>query len=156
MNDRTGQYERLKPLLEREIIDKLPQRDSGVYLDTDPQNYFASPIPSVLSALSAYLSTFAPPSAIPTQKFKDVNFAIPRINLALEAVILIAKQDSASEGFSWDAARKSCDELKVAYPETENEAIDLQEDFIYSLRESAEVCSSHACTRFSPCFWSTC
>lgn len=135
---RKDNYETLHVYLEREVLDLLPS-DSHMYIPSDPQTYVSSFAKDFLSSISSYFSTLAPPSGIDPYKYQEFNYAVPRINLAIEAVILIAKQDQASGSFSWDAARQACNELQIKYPELEEEAETLLIELIMSLRSSAEV-----------------
>lgn len=134
------QYDLLQTTLERELLDPLPaERD--LYIPTDPQTYVHSVASDVLPALASYYSTLALPSTsmIDFKEYKAYNVNVPRVDLVLEAVILIMKDDKARSDFRWDEARRACDQLSIAYPSTEEEAENLATDLIESLRKAVEV-----------------
>lgn len=128
-------------------MDVLPS-DNDMYLPSDPQTYVSSFAKDFLSSISSYFTTLAPPNGTDPHKYQEHNYTVPRVNLAIEAVILIAKQDQASGDYSWDAARQACDELKIKYPELEEEAETLLTELVMSLRSSAEVFP-----RYPTAFW---
>lgn len=128
----------MRPFLETALLDIFPgERD--LFLATDPQTYISSVASDVLPALAHYFLGIAPPSSIDAQLYRKHNFSVPRVDIAIEAVILIDKDDKSRSGFTWEAARAACDDLEVAYPQTDEEAIDLAADFLMSLRSSMQV-----------------
>lgn len=138
MSPLLANYTQIRHHLEVVLLDVFPSERS-LYLNTDPQTYASSVASDVLPALAHYLATIAPPASIDPVLYKKHNFVVPRVDLAIEAVILIAKDDIARDNFTWEEARCACDDLKVAYPQTEEEASDLLTDLVMSLRTSVEV-----------------
>ncbi|KAF8319670.1 P-loop containing nucleoside triphosphate hydrolase protein [Clavulina sp. PMI_390] len=134
-------YDRLRLTLERELLDKIPE-DDGAYLSSDPQNYLSSISKEFITTIATYFSALAPPTSVSATKYTQHNFNTPRVVVVLEAVVLIAKNDTPSTGFSWDASRRACDELGIAYPQTESEAETLCQDLLvgeeWGLRRATE------------------
>lgn len=138
-----GEFSRLQPFLEREVLKLLPS-DESEYLSTDPQTYITSMAKDFLQVLAKYFATLASPSGIDANLYKKHNHDVPLINIALEAVIIIVKQDRPSDEFTWDAAREACDELKIKYPELEEEAEELTKDLVFALHKAALVRWQHS------------
>ena len=119
-------------------MDVFPS-ERDLFLPTDPQTYIASVASDILPALAHYFSTIAPPSSIDARLYSKHNFSVPRVDIAIEAVVLIDKDDKSRGDFTWEAARTACNELDVAYRQTDEEATDLATDFPMSLRSSMET-----------------
>lgn len=137
-----GEFDRLQPFLERDVLKLLPCDESD-YLPVDAQTYITSIAKDFLRVFAKYFATLAPPSGIDTNLYKKYNHEVPLMNIALEAVILMVKEDRPSDEFTWDAAREACNELEFTYPELDSEAEELTRDLVFALHKVVVVCQPY-------------
>lgn len=136
-----GGFDSLYYALDRDILGALPE-DEGAYHPTDGMTYLSSIAKDFLTPMALYFSTLALPtnSGIDDTLYRNHNFHALRLNLAIEVVVLVKNDDRASATFSWEAATRAYDDLRLAQPQTVDEAEGLQQQFVFQIRDSLQVC----------------